>query len=54
MSPKLSTSMGKRQQIQAEAADALADALEADARQGTEERYDGLPAQPDWVDEAFI
>lgn len=54
MSPKLSTSMGKRQQIQAEAADALADALEADARQGTEERYDGLPEQPDWVDEAFI
>ena len=54
MAPRLSTSMGKRQQIQAEAADALADALEADARQGTEERYDGLPEQPDWVDEAYI
>lgn len=53
MSPRLSTSMAKRQQIQAEAADALADALETDARQGTEERYDGLPAQADWVDEAL-
>ena len=53
MSPRLSTSMGKRQQLRVEAAEALADALEADARQGTEERYDGLPAQPDWVDEAY-
>jgi hypothetical protein len=54
ISPKLSTSLGKRQQLRAEAAEALQDALEADARQGTEERYDGLPDQPDWVDEALI
>lgn len=53
MGPKLSTSATKREQLRAEGADALADALEADARQGTEERYDGLCEQPDWVDEAL-
>lgn len=53
MSPRLSTSMSKRQQLRDEGAEALADALEADARQGTEERYDGLPEQTDWVDEAL-
>ncbi len=54
MSPKLSTSLSKRQQLRADAAEALADALDADARQGTEERYDGLPDQSDWVGEALL
>lgn len=54
MSPRLSTSMSKRQQLQAEAAQAMDEALEVDARQGSEERYDGLPDHGDWVAEALI
>lgn len=54
MSPRLSTSLSKRQQLQSEAAQAMDEALEVDARQGSEERYDGLPDHGDWVDEALI
>ena len=53
MAPSLSTSLSKRQQLISDAKGALEDALAADGRQGSEERYDGLEEQGDWVTEAI-
>ncbi len=58
LAPRLSTSATKKDELKKEAASAMQLALQHDARQGTEERYDTIddelgPGTGDWITEAL-
>jgi len=52
--PELQTSRSKRQALIADAADAMADALEADRIDASPGRYDDRPEPGDWASEAIL